>query len=77
MTTDSTSNKPRRRFFQFSLRTLLVLLTLFCVVGGWKMNQLRRQWNAVEWVQENGGTAGYEFDFDGVVGSYDFGMCFG
>ncbi len=55
----TTRNKHRCRFSQFSLWTLIVLLTLFCIAVGWKMNQLRRQWEAVEWVEEKGGAIGY------------------
>ncbi len=63
-----TTNKPKRRYLQFSLRTFFVLLTLFCVVAGWRMNQLRRQWEAVEWVRENGGRVGYSMDdFEGDI----------
>jgi hypothetical protein len=31
----------KRRRFQFRLRTLLILVTIFCVVGGWFGNQVR------------------------------------
>ena len=27
--------KPKRRWYQFSLKTLLVVVTLFCVMAGW------------------------------------------
>jgi hypothetical protein len=27
--------KPHRRWFRFSLRTMLVLVTLVCLVAGW------------------------------------------
>jgi len=30
--------KPSRRWFRFSLRTLLVLVTLVCIYLGWAMN---------------------------------------
>ncbi len=30
-----TTTKPRRRWFQFRLRTLLVLMLLSCLVIGW------------------------------------------
>jgi hypothetical protein len=35
-----TAPSPRRRF-QFRLRTLLIGVTLFCIVGGWFGNQVR------------------------------------
>jgi hypothetical protein len=38
--------KPRRRWFRFSLRTMLVLVTLLCLYLGWAMNwkRQRREW---------------------------------
>lgn len=41
-----TTTKPTRRFFQFKLRTLLVLVTLVSLGLGWfaiKLNEARRQ----------------------------------
>ena len=56
--------KPRRRFLQFSLRTLFVLMTVFAVWFGWKMNKAREQAKAVAWVQEMGGWVRYDYEFD-------------
>jgi hypothetical protein len=66
MTSPSASpdSKPKRRFLQFSLRTLFVLMTLFAIWFGWKMNEAREQAKAVAWVQEMGGTVRYEYEFD-------------
>jgi hypothetical protein len=33
--------KPSSRRFQFRLRTLLIFVTVFCVAGGWSVNQIR------------------------------------
>jgi internalin A len=43
---------PRRRWFQFSLWTLFVLLTVFSIWFGWRMQQARDQRSAVAWLQE-------------------------
>ncbi len=51
--------KPSRRFWQFSLRTLFVLLTALCVWLGWTVHRTNEQRKAVEraveWVGEMGG----------------------
>lgn len=59
------SIKPKRRFLQFSLRTLLVVMLVVCVTLGWKVNKARKQREAVAWVQECGGTLFYDYEFDG------------
>ena len=40
------SPKPRPRWFRFSLRTMLVLVTLLCIYLGWAANwkRQRREW---------------------------------
>jgi hypothetical protein len=50
----------KRRWFQFSLRTLMIGVTLFCVViaAGWCANQARRAWartSILEAIREHGG----------------------
>lgn len=42
-----TALRPKRRWFQFSLRTLLVLITLGCLAGGWWINRAFQQRAAV------------------------------
>ncbi len=37
----SEPSNRKRRWFQFSLRSLLVIVTLFCVIGGWLGNEYR------------------------------------
>ena len=56
--------KPKRLWYQFSLRTLLVLLTVFCVWLGWTAHRVSKQQKAVRWVQEIGGTVNYDFQLD-------------
>jgi hypothetical protein len=59
-----TEPKPKRRWFRFSLRTFLVIVTLICVWLGWKINEARKQKQAVEAIQANGGTVLYDFEVD-------------
>jgi len=53
MTQEAESNtKPRRRWFQFSLASLLVLLTVVCVGLGVYVNRVRRHNRAIETIQK-------------------------
>jgi hypothetical protein len=59
-----TEAKPKRRWFRFSLRTFLVIVTLIGVWLGLKINEARDQKQAVEAIQANGGTVLYDFEVD-------------
>lgn len=50
----------RRRFFRYSLRTLFVVVTVFCVWMGMIAKAARDQRLAVEAIQEAGGTVYYQ-----------------
>jgi len=64
MTTDHPNpSKPRRRWFQFSLRTLLVLLTVLCVWLGVTVNRARKQREAVAAIEALGGYVRYEYQY--------------
>ncbi len=67
----------RRRWFQFSLRSLF-LLTLFVALGlGWFMTELRRarsQTEAVEAIIRSGGTVAYRYAFGGSDSPLPFGQ---
>ena len=59
MTNETPNTKPRRRWYQFSLRTLLIVVTLSAVpLGwvGWKLEQGRRQRPTIAWVGKMGGS---------------------
>ena len=56
--------KPRRRWLQFSLRTLFVVVTVFCVWVGITAKRARDQKYAVETIQEMGGWVFYEHQID-------------
>jgi hypothetical protein len=55
--------KPKRRWFRFSLRALLVLVTVLCVWLGVKVNVARRQKEAVAAILRAGGTVCYDCQF--------------
>ena len=62
--TTATHTKPKRRFLRFSVRTLLLLMLVFGVVLGWKVERARKQREAVAWVLEMGGTVFYNYQLD-------------
>ena len=66
MTTDQPTNlKPKRRWYQYSLRTLLIFVTLFAVACSWftvKLNQARKQREAVEALTKLGCRIGYDLE---------------
>lgn len=51
----------RPRWLRFSLRTLLVLMTVLCIWLGFKVNAARRQKEAVEAILKAGGTVFYDY----------------
>ena len=53
--------KPTRRWFQFSLRSFLVLLTVFAVWLGVVVHRAREQREAVEAIEALGGTVAYDW----------------
>jgi hypothetical protein len=60
--------KPKRRWFQISLRTLLILVTLASCVFGWlglKAKQAREQRSAVAKILELKGDVYYDYQHDG------------
>ena len=65
------SDKPKRRWFQFSLRALLIGITVGSVGFGWYMYRWRRQQaeqrKAVVAVKELGGSASFSFSSGSYV----------
>ena len=52
------SPKPKRRWYQYSLRTLLLFMVLCAIACSWfavKMQRVKRQQEAVEAIREAGG----------------------
>ena len=63
---DSRARRPRRRWYQFRLLTLLLFVVLVSVGMSWfavKMHQARRQRNAVEAIEKSGGFVMYDYEF--------------
>lgn len=53
--------KPKRRWFQYSLRTLLIVMTIIAVGLGWWSHKARQQREAVAALEKAGGLAVYDF----------------
>ena len=53
--------KPRRRWFQYSLRTLLILTTIIAVWLAWWSHKTRQQREVVEALKDIGGDVIYDF----------------
>src|SRR5688572_22036394 len=68
----STAPNPRRRWIRFSLRTLLILLTLACLWLGWQAKRARDQRQAIATIRAAAGTVlyTYQFDANGVFADY-------
>jgi hypothetical protein len=58
---DRTPVKRRRRWFRFSMRTLMVVITLLSVWLGIQVNAARRQKEAVAVILSAGGTVNYDY----------------
>jgi hypothetical protein len=54
--------RPRPRYRQFSLRTLLLLVTAFCIWFGWLSQRAHRQARAVAAVKAAKGDVHYDFE---------------
>ena len=63
---DAVPRKPRRRWLQVSLRTLLVVVTLLCIGLGWVVHRGERQRRAVAALKEKGGVVSYDWSPDSV-----------
>ena len=72
-----TTQIPKRRWYQYSLRTLFVVMVLCAIACSWlavKMQRVRKREEAVKVIVEAGGSVGYEYeeqvfvvDVNGVV----------
>jgi hypothetical protein len=62
----------RRRWFRFSLRMLLAVVTVLCVWLAFKVNAARRQKEAVAAILKAGGSIGYDYQTVLVSGHPDW-----
>ncbi len=60
---DSRPTKPKLRWYQYSLRSLLIVMTVFAIWFGPHMDRARKQKRAVEVFREIGGEVRYENHF--------------
>ncbi len=56
----TSQSKPRRRFFRYSLRTMMLVVTLICVLLGITAKRAQDQKQAVEVILESGGIVLYQ-----------------
>jgi len=64
MASDSGNKKPGRRWYQFRLRTLLVLFTIAAVAMAFFSQKIRQQYReqaVIEWVQQKQGSVAFEY----------------
>ena len=57
---DAVPRKPRPRWLRFSLRTMLIMVTLLSIGPGWFVHRGERQRRAVAAVEEMGGKVAYD-----------------
>ena len=62
--TNAKTRGPRRRWLQYSLRTLIAVMTLVALGMGYLADRARRQERAVARVKELGGLLAFAYQFD-------------
>ena len=67
MATEPPNPKHKRRWFRFSLKAFVVVLTVFCVWLGALVFRVNKQKEAVQWVRDHGGRVLYDFQWDGIL----------
>jgi hypothetical protein len=70
MSTKSTKAKETKRWYQYSLRALLLVVTLFAFLCSWlgvKIHQAKKQRKAVEALQKLGAGVLYDYQLDAYV----------
>jgi len=56
--------KPKRRWAQFSLTTVFVVVTVLCVSLAFAVNRAHRRWEAVVAIEKSGGWVSYDYQRD-------------
>jgi len=59
----SQSTRPRR-WFRYSLRTLLLVMTIICICLGWVVSRVLQQERAVKAIESAGGSVTYDWQHD-------------
>jgi len=62
---DPKATEHKRKWYQYSLRSLLIVMVLFCFLFAWigvKIQEAEKQREVVAWVKENGGKVRYEYE---------------
>ena len=62
MSTADSNPKPKRRWLQFSVRGLLLLMLVVAVPLGWAMDKVRHQRDAVSALEKMGCDVEYRWD---------------
>lgn len=72
MTDEAKKPSPRRWGLRFSMRSLLIAVTIFCLALGWRLNRASKQRDAVRAIKEAGGWVYYDYqNYDPKTGSFD------
>jgi hypothetical protein len=68
------TTSPRRRWLRFRLRTLLLVVTVLSFpLGwvGWELGEVRKEKEAITWVEEMGGEVFYPDDVGMIIGKVE------
>lgn len=72
MADEPNKRAPRRWGLRFSMRSLLIAVTIFCVALGWRLNRARQQREAVKAIKEAGGWVYYDYQtYDPNTAEFD------
>lgn len=58
---------PVKCWLRFTLRTMLVVVTVLCGLLAWNVQRARTQRQVVAWVHEKGGSVCYEYEFQSRI----------
>jgi hypothetical protein len=71
MTDEPNKRAPHRWGLRFSMRSLLIAVTIFCVALGWRLNRARQQREAIKAIKEAGGWVYYDYqNYDTKTGTF-------
>ena len=64
MATEPPKPKRKRHWFRFSLKTLVLVLTVFGIWLGLLVHRVNKQKEAVQWVKDHGGWVRYDYEWE-------------